>query len=205
MSASGEAETVLDFWFGDAIAGGDALDVAFGRWFGGGKAFDREVETRFGELVERALTGDLREWEDAIRSRLALILLLDQFPRNIHRGTARAFAGDERALRLARHSVANGDDRALAPLERVFLLMPFQHAEDLDAQREGVALFAALAEESLPDEQRKLLESSRDYAVKHCRIIERFGRFPYRNAVLGRPDTDDEREWLADSPERFGQ
>src|SRR5690606_29667339 len=134
--------------------------------------------------VRIALGGGYESWEADIRTRLALILLLDQFPRNIHRRTAAAFAGDARALRLARQSVQAADHERLAPFERMFLLMPYQHAEDQDAQREGVREFEALARES-DEKTRAVLESSADYARKHYEIIQRFGRFPYRNEVLG--------------------
>lgn len=200
------ADNVLEFWFGDAAGGGeDALQAAFKRWFGGGETFDREIAQRFGECIENALAGELAGWADDARSRLALILLLDQFPRNVFRGTARAFAGDERALALSRDAVANGMHETLAPVERVFLYMPYQHAEDVQAQRESVELFAALAREDVVPNVRKLLESSLDYAHRHREIVERFGRFPYRNDALGRNTADAERAWLAESNERFGQ
>lgn len=199
-------DDILDFWFGDAASGdADALQAAFRRWFGGGAAFDRRIERQFGDAIERALAGGYSEWEGEARSRLALVLLLDQFPRNVFRGTARAFAGDARALRLARDAVGNGLLEALTPVERVFLLMPYQHAEDRDVQRESVARFAELVREDVPDHVRKLLASSHDYAVRHCEIVTRFGRFPYRNEALGRASSDAELAWLAESNERFGQ
>lgn len=196
-------DDVLDFWFRGTD--GAELDEAFRRWFGGGTAFDTEIRDRFGGLVEAAMEGGLVDWERDIRSRLALVLVLDQFPRNIFRRTAKAFAGDARALGLARRSVADGDDRSLSPVERVFLLMPYQHAEDIDVQRDGVRLFATLAESDAPEPVQKLLESSLGYARQHCDIIARFGRFPYRNEVLGRGTTAEEAQWLEASGERFGQ
>lgn len=197
------ARDVLDFWFGGDDAAGP--EGTFQRWFGGGEAFDAEIRDRFGALTETALGGGLVEWEEDIRARLALVLVLDQFPRNIFRRTARAFAGDARALRLAGRSVAGGEDMQLSPLERSFLYMPFQHAEDIEAQREGVRLFAALANENAPEPVRKMLRSNLDYARRHHDIVARFGRFPYRNAVLGRETTEAEARWLEESGDRFGQ
>lgn len=200
---------VLDFWFdgvsreddGDAVG----LENAFGRWFGGGEAFDREIRERFGALTETALGGGLADWEDDIHSRLALVLVLDQFPRNVFRGSARAFAGDGRALRLSRDAVAGGNDRHLALIERFFLLMPYQHAEDRKTQQEGLRLFEDLASLPASEALQKLLSSGLGYARRHWDIIARFGRFPYRNHVLNRKTTAAEEKWLAESGERFGQ
>ena len=206
MTLPATAKDVLDFWFGDA-AGGDesALQDAFSRWFGGGNAFDAEIEERFGAHIETALSGGLVDWESDIRSRLALVILLDQFPRNVFRRTAKAFAGDDRALKLARDAVHDNQDERLLPVERVFLLMPYQHAEDISVQEEGVRLFRSLSDNAERDDVKKLLQSSFQYAQKHRDIIARFGRFPYRNAVLGRRSTPGEERWLQDSGERFGQ
>lgn len=196
------ARDVLDFWFGGDAA---APETAFRRWFGGGEAFDAEIRARFGALTEDALAGGLVDWEADVRERLALIILLDQFPRNIFRRTARAFAGDARALRLAERTVAAGEDAQLSPLERSFLYMPYQHAEDRGAQNEGVRLFGLLANEAAIEPVRKMLRANLDYARRHRDIVARFGRFPYRNDVLDRESTAAEARWLEDSDERFGQ
>ncbi|HEX7047589.1 MAG TPA: DUF924 family protein [Gammaproteobacteria bacterium] len=201
-------EAVIDFWFDGVVPDGDdtaGLENAFKRWFGGGEAFDEEIRERFGALIETALDGGLVDWENDIRSRLALILLIDQFPRNVFRRTARAFAGDERALQLSERTVVDGEDRKLALVERFFLLMPYQHAEDRATQKEGVRLFEELATQPASEPLEKLLNSGLGYARKHCDIIARFGRFPYRNAVLNRETTTEEEQWLAESGERFGQ
>lgn len=206
MTFPAAAKDVLDFWFVDAASGDEAaLQDAFSRWFGGGAAFDAEIEERFGAHIETALSGGLTDWETGIRSRLALVILLDQFPRNVFRRTAKAFAGDDRALKLARDAVHDNQDEKLLPVERVFLLMPYQHAEDLAVQEEGVRLFRTLANNAERDGVKKLLQNSFQYARKHRDIIARFGRFPYRNAVLGRRPTPDEERWLQESGERFGQ
>lgn len=198
------ADEVLAFWFDgvdDVVGPGDAAR----RWFGGDAGFDTEIRERFGALVATALGGGLPEWEDDVRHRLALILVLDQFPRNIFRHSARAFAGDARALRLARRTVDAGEHRKLGPAQRCFLLMPFQHAEDPATQDEGVRLFEQLLLEEGSQAWRELLLSALDFARRHQAIIARFGRFPHRNDALERTMTADEARWLRESGERFGQ
>ena len=197
-------EDVLDFWFGgvdDAVG----LERAFHRWFQGGAEVDEEIRARFVDAIEAALAGELIAWEGELRARLALILLLDQFPRNVFRREARAFAGDERALRLAEQTVRQHEDHALPLIERLFLLMPYQHAEDLAVQDEAVRLFAELDSEASDKPFANVFHSSLEYAHKHRDIIARFGRFPWRNAVLGRQATPAEVRWLATGAERFGQ
>jgi uncharacterized protein (DUF924 family) len=178
-----EAQAVLDFWFG-------ADDAPREEWFRKDAAFDRRIAERFGPLVERALAGELAGWQESPDSALALILLLDQFTRNIFRDSPRAFAGDPLALATARSLVASGRDQALPPLRRAFAYMPFEHAEDLAAQDEAVRLFTPLAE------QAPFLAEMLDYAHRHRVIVARFGRFPHRNAVLGRVSTAEEAQFL---------
>lgn len=206
MDAQIEPNAILDFWFAGAENGdSEALDAAFARWFQGGQKFDDEIRQRFASLIDSAIGGGLQDWETNVRARLALIILLDQFPRQVYRRTSRAFAGDARALVLARLTVRSGEHRELSVIERVFLLMPYQHAESKAAQAESVALFTALANEPAPPAVKGLLNSSLDYAIKHREIIERFGRFPYRNEALGRASTSEELDWLDKSGLRFGQ
>jgi uncharacterized protein (DUF924 family) len=178
-----DARGILDFWFGAADAPREA-------WFRKDPAFDAQIADRFGPLVERALAGELGSWQAAPDTALALILLLDQFTRNIFRGSPRAFAGDPLALATARALVAEGGDRRLPPLQRAFVYLPFEHAEDLAAQDESVRLFTPLAALS------PFLAGMLDYAQRHREVIARFGRFPHRNAVLGRPSTPEETEFL---------
>ncbi len=169
---------IIEFWFG---AKGEARK----RWFQQSEAFDAEIRTRFGAAVERALSGDFADWEKNAEGALALILLLDQFPRNIWRGSARAFSGDGRALVMARRAIAAGFDRQRPELERVFFYLPFEHSEDIADQRTSLRLMRTLAD----------AEYCR-YAEAHRDIIVRFGRFPHRNAVLGRTSTPEELEFL---------
>lgn len=186
-----DVQAVLDFWFGAAD------DPQSGRprreWFVKDPNFDARVRERFGPLVEAALQGGLAHWAAAPAGALALLLLLDQFPRNIHRGTPRAFAGDAQALRLAREVVDRAWDRELRPVQRWFVYLPFEHAEDLAAQQRSVELFTTLAREAPGDG----VEEALDYALRHREVIERFGRFPHRNAILGRASTPGEVEYLS--------
>jgi uncharacterized protein (DUF924 family) len=177
------AASVLQFWFG----ADDALREV---WFRKDPAFDDEIRSRFGALVERALTGALDDWAVERDGALARIVVLDQFTRNIFRDTPRAFAGDAQALAGARAMVARGDDLTLPPLRRVFVYLPFEHAEDRAMQRESLRLFAALLREHAST------ATFDDYARRHAEVIERFGRFPHRNAVLGRVSTADEAAFL---------
>ena len=178
---------VLEFWFGSE----DAVDA---RWFRRSEAFDQAIASRFGPAVDAALAGRLDGWAARPDGALALILLLDQFTRNIHRGTPAAFAGDARALVLALHLVDSGTHRQLPPLQRWFAYLPLEHAEDLALQQQCVGLFETLATDAGP--HRDALAGALDYARRHHDVIARFGRFPHRNAILGRPDSSEEQAYL---------
>ncbi|HEV7369835.1 DUF924 family protein [Arenibaculum sp.] len=168
---------VLDFWFGERV---------WPQWFVRSDAFDAEVRERLGVAHEDAASGRLDDWMQEPRPCLALVILLDQVPRNVHRGTVRAFASDPKALATARLAVERGYDAGFTADERVFLYLPFEHAEDLDAQRRSVELFR----------ERIGPGNYLDYALRHEEIIVRFGRFPHRNAILGRRSTEEEVEFL---------
>lgn len=174
----------------------------FRRWYLGGAELDAEIRERFGALVAAALDGQLRHWRATPRGRLALILLLDQFTRNIFRGTPRAYAGDPAALALAREALAE-EGSASSLEERLFMLMPLVHAEDLALQSQAVELARQLLERA----PAALSEPwQRGYArTQHYRsVIERFGRFPQRNAILGRPSSAQELAFLAEEAQRPG-
>jgi uncharacterized protein (DUF924 family) len=183
-----EGRAVLDFWFGAPDS--DEFGSDRKAWFAKDDAFDASIRARFGALIERALRGELEAWAEAPSSALAQILLLDQFTRNAFRGTARAFAGDSRALAAASRMVGSRQDLALAPFMRAFVYLPFEHAEGLAMQDEAVRLFGRLASEA-PEHAGSL-----DYAHRHRAIIERFGRFPHRNELLGRQSTAEELAFL---------
>jgi uncharacterized protein (DUF924 family) len=200
---SASPERVLDFWFGDGLTLGWPSQNMGKRWFDGGPELDEEIRQTFGKLVEQALAGGLAGWEAQPLSRLALVILLDQFPRNIFRGQGQAFAGDEQAQRLVSDALIQGMDERLPWIGRVFLYMPLTHAENLALQEEGVRRFSALVA-AVPEAHRASAQSSLDFAVKHRDIIARYGRFPYRNAALGRTSSALEFEFLKIGP-RFGQ
>ncbi len=181
-----DPQEILDFWFGreDEPGYGEFRD----EWFKKDKEFDRQVRERFLEDYERASRGEYDGWREKPESCLALVILLDQFPRNLFRGDARTHATDEKALDISREAIQKGFDRKLAPFQRHFLYMPFMHSERVEDQQRSMALFQELAEEGGPD--------VREYAEGHREIIERFGRFPYRNEILGRETTPEEAEFL---------
>ncbi|HKX41698.1 MAG TPA: DUF924 family protein [Burkholderiaceae bacterium] len=190
-----DATAVLDFWFG--TPGSPEHGTFRELWFTKSEATDREIAQRFAPLIERALRGELADWETQPDSALAQILLLDQFTRNVFRDTPRAFAGDARALAAASAMVGRRQDEALPPIPRSFVYMPFEHAESTIAQDEAVRLFTRLAA-AAPDLGHML-----DYAHRHRDVIQRFGRFPHRNAILGRRDTPEETTFLQQSGSRF--
>jgi uncharacterized protein (DUF924 family) len=195
-------EAVLAFWFGPLDADGLPQPAAAARWFAGGEAFDQEIRERFAGVVEHALAGGLEAWTDAPRALLALLIVLDQFPRNLFRGDARAFAGDRRALGLARDAVDAGWWQRLQPVERLFLYLPFEHAEAPAEQELCCALIRALLDDC-PGAVRSLVAGNLEYAERHRSVIERFGRFPARNAALGRASTPAERAFLSQHPSGF--
>ncbi len=200
------ATPVLDYWFGREPLTASTLGARMAIWFGAGDVAgrDREITMRFGELVERALDGDLASWADGPRQRLALILLLDQFTRHVFRGQGRAFEGDAAAVALALDGMQKGADAALGPAQRLFFYMPLQHCESADVQDESVAAYRRLAAE-VPAELQPIFAGALGYAQRHRDIVARFGRFPHRNDALGRATTPEEQAWLDSGGERFGQ
>lgn len=203
MSTAAPTE-VLEFWFRDAVRNPEALRRRSEIWFGMDTAFDRECGTRFGAVLEDASRGALDDWAGQPPGRLALVILLDQMPRNIHRGSPAAFAHDAKAAAHCISGIECGQDQSLHPVERIFLYMPLQHAEDLDLQRRSVEQFEALAREARGAWRDDFRENAR-YARLHHDIVERFGRFPHRNRILGRDSTEEERTYLADGAPTFGQ
>jgi uncharacterized protein (DUF924 family) len=179
---------VLDFWLGSAASRHRGRPRA--EWFRRDDAFDEAIRERFLPCYELATSTELHAWERTPYAALALVIMLDQFPRNMFRGDPRAFGADAQALAAARRLVERGFDRLYGAAERPFAYLPFEHAEDLVAQRRSLALFDGLR--SVPGSA-----SSIDYARRHYDIIARFGRFPHRNAVLGRPSTPEELEFLS--------
>jgi uncharacterized protein (DUF924 family) len=209
MSAAARAQEVLQFWFGLKPYTAAQVLQRSRLWFGNPDApeltpqTDELIQSQFAGSVAAAARGELAAWESSPRRRLALILLLDQFPRNIYRGSAAAFTQDDKALRLAVSGMQFGADAALDPLERMFFYMPLMHAESLEVQDESVAAFRRLREEA-PPELASYCEESLRHALRHREQIARFGRFPQRNRALGRISTAAEAEWLAGDPGQLG-
>lgn len=176
------AAEVLSFWFGDKL---EMRKV----WFVKDSDFDTEVRSRFLPLYEQAAADHLDGWIASPESCLALIIVLDQFPRNIFRGTPRSFATDPKALKIAKGAIAQHFDQRVPPVQRFFLYLPLEHSENLDDQNESVRLY-----EQFRDNPE--LKETYDYAIRHRDVIERFGRFPHRNQILDRPSTPEEIEFL---------
>ncbi|WP_277373618.1 DUF924 family protein [Pseudomonas sp. AA-38] len=196
-------QPLLDWWFGAADA--PASEVAAARrglWFGKRDSQDREASERFGAWVEQALAGELHGWDENPQGWLAQLILLDQLPRMIFRDTPRAFAGDALARPLLEAGLARGWDGELAPIQRVFAYLVFEHAEDLHLQQRAVALFRALLEQA-EGAERATFADFLDYAERHLRVIERFTRFPHRNVILGRASTDAELAFLREPGSSF--
>ncbi|MDO9466710.1 MAG: DUF924 family protein [Thiobacillus sp.] len=195
-------ESVLDFWFG---APGSAAEIA-GRqsklWFGKSNANDQAVIEHFAATLTAATAGQLDDWANTPRGRLALVIVLDQFPHHIHRDQPQAFATDPQSLALSLAALESGEDRKLSPIERVFLYLPLEHAESIEMQERSVSLYEQLANEAAASE-RALFDNFLDYARKHLDVVARFGRFPHRNEILGRPSTPEELEFLKQPGSRF--
>jgi uncharacterized protein (DUF924 family) len=203
------AHDILEYWFGQGPFDPARLTDRAAFWFGGdgpekSAARDAQIREKLEPLLERAARGELDAWASGPRRRLALILLFDQVPRNIYRGTARSFAFDQKALRLTVEGLHLAADQALDPVERLFFYLPLEHAESMDAQDASVKAFERLAEEA-PAELRGFIEGTVKYAHSHRDIVAKFGRFPHRNAALGRESTPAELAWLEAGGERFGQ
>jgi len=184
---------VLKFWFGEDFEKDPFRNSKF--WFEKNPAFDREIKTRFEEDLKAAVSVAREDWKVDPQGRLAFVILLDQFSRNMYRGTPRMFSQDPLALEAAIEGIEKGDDRSLHPIQRTFLYLPLSHSENLEIQKRSIQLFQKLLDDS--DERwKKSLKNNYDYAVLHHDIIARFKRFPHRNAILGRISTPEEIEFL---------
>jgi uncharacterized protein (DUF924 family) len=197
-------DAILSFWFKEQALSAPQIDRRMEIWFGEDPIFDHEIEKEFANEVAKASKGELDHWADSPLGRLALIILIDQFRRNIHRGTARAFSKDKLALKLCVQGAMEKKDRGLAPIQKVFFYMPLQHAESRKVQAKSVELYSRLAESVSPT-LRETFMTVAQFAELHRDIIDQFGRFPHRNKLLNRENTREEDQYLAgDSPD-FGQ
>ena len=197
-------DAVVAFWLGGSLDDPEAAADRREWWYDGGAAVDDEIRKRFGALIPDACNGTLPAWEATSNGALALILLLDQFTRNIYRNTPDAYLGDGRAFEVVNRAIDRGLDRALHPVARIWLYHPFHHAEQVEEQNRGVALLHDIRQ-SAPGEWHPYIERSITGWGRHRDIVARFGRFPHRNAVLGRTSTSEEQAFLADGAESFGQ
>lgn len=198
-----QIEEILQFWFGE-LKQGFPVTSRKSLWWFGDEAMDRQLGELFGHQVRQALWGQLDDWAGQPRGRLALIILLDQFTRSIYRGSADAFSGDFRASQLCREGIELGHDVALEGSEKLFFYMPLEHAEDLQAQNLCVSQIEAMLSVT-PREQRHQIDNALDFAHEHRNLIVRFGRFPYRNKILGRSSTPEELAYLNQPHKRYGQ
>jgi uncharacterized protein (DUF924 family) len=195
-------QPLLDWWFGSSES---AIETAADKgklWFGKRDSQDLEAQARFGDWVEQALAGGLTDWAQRPEGWLALVLLLDQLPRMIYRNTPQSFSGDLRAQALVAQGIAADFDRQLRPVQRVFIYLVMEHCENLAVQNECISRYIDLLSQQ-PEADRTLFTDYLDYAEKHQRVIARFGRFPHRNAVLGRESTAEELAFLSKPGSRF--
>jgi uncharacterized protein (DUF924 family) len=198
-----EPSEVVTFWFG---ADDDEPLARQEQWWASGEDFDATIKRRFAPTLRAADGGQLQEWRDEPTSLLALVLVFDQFSRNIFRGSARAFAWDERSLALTDRAMETGMDQQLSLVKRWFLYLPLMHTESIERQRQSVEVFDSLRQEADEGtEVRAALDGAVEFARHHRDIVEEFGRFPHRNDALGREPTEAEEEYLANDGARFGQ
>ena len=190
------AASVLKYWFPESCSEPDHIKAQHERWFNPSADVDYDIERRFGKLVSVASHGGFDSWSEQPESGLALIILLDQCPRNVYRGQKKAFATDATALALAKTAVQKNWPALLSPIKSTFALMPFQRAENAEIQHQGIAALEQLLN-NCDDEWRPSIEASLDYARTQHAIIENFGRFPHRNDLLGRPSSPEEIAYLA--------
>jgi uncharacterized protein (DUF924 family) len=192
-------QAILSFWFGNPE------DPGYGQyrkaWFSKDADFDVQIRQHFLADTQKAAAGEYAHWQTAPTSAVALLLLLDQFPRNLYRGCDRSFATDAQALKVAQHLVATGADKTLSPAYRFFVYVPFEHSEEIAQQNRCVELMTALIQE-VPDIDPGL-KAGLDYAIRHQAVIEQFGRFPHRNEILNRPSTPAEIAFLEQPGSRF--
>jgi uncharacterized protein (DUF924 family) len=191
-------QAVIDYWFGPVDAREDPAFISERvqtLWFAENPHVDEEIHGRFGQIHARAAAGEYDRWSATVPGRMALIILLDQFSRNMFRGSSKSFAQDAAALQLALEALELGIDVQLLPVERLFLYLPLEHSESLEHQEESIRRFEQLHADAPPGLQ-PFTEGSLEYAIRHKVVIEQFGRFPHRNEVLGRQSTEEELAFL---------
>lgn len=195
------AQRITEYWFQnieDAGVSEEQREQVASRWFRGGDAVDAEIRDKFGNDVENAVAGKLASWTATAEGTLALVLLLDQFTRNVFRDTAMAFAADAQAQKIVKDAVAAGTHEELSPIRRAFLLMPLMHSENPEDGRALLPLLLKAAEDAEGSPLHSSIKSFHDFGVAHLEVLDRFGRYPHRNQVLGRKSTPEEEKYVAD-------
>lgn len=199
-----QPDDVIRYWYGPPDAEPDARSDLWWGQVDDQAAVDREIEEKFGDLVEAGIAGELESWLDQPETSLAYVLTLDQFPRHIYRGTPRVYDGDEEALEASEIAWDRGYHTGFSVPKQIFLTMPMMHVEDPGLQRKSVERFEWIAEHA-PESTRSMAERTLEHAREHCEIVERFGRFPHRNPLLGREMSDEEEQYLEETGNWFGQ
>lgn len=197
-------DEITTFWLGPALDSPQAAADRRDWWYKGGKPVDDEIRARFGPLVARACEGELSDWPETSNGAFAMILLLDQFTRNLYRGTPDAYLGDARAFEIVKQTIASKLDLALHPVARIWLYHPYHHAESVADQDKGLALLNDILE-SAPELWHAYIQRSIKGWTRHRNIVARFGRFPHRNRVLDRTSTPEEITFMEEDGETFGQ
>jgi len=196
-------QAIIDTWFKDDETG--RLDLPqLKRWFNGGKTLDDHLRAEYSDVIDKAAAGEFDDWMNSPTGSLALLLLLDQFSRNIYRGSAKAFAFDKKAQTVCLNGLAKGFDQALPVMQRVFFYLPLEHAETDELQIESIKRSTAMHEQS-GDELKVFTRRTLEAALEHKEIVDQFGRYPHRNAALGRTNTAEEELWLKEHSKSFGQ
>lgn len=195
MTKEQDHRRILDFWFGESLDDVQIIEQKSSLWWRKDEDLDREIESVFSTVLESLIAGQLSAWKQDAESLLAMIILADQFSRNIYRNKEKAFTQDELALALTLEGLESRIDLELGIVQRIFFYMPLEHSESMSMQDRSVEMFEQLCE-SAPEDIRQEIAGNLDYAIKHREVIEKFGRFPHRNAILGRESRPEEIEYL---------
>ncbi len=199
-----EIDKILDFWFGNLKENELPSKEYRKRWWIKDHENDKRIKDHFGYDLDLAIRGELDDWKTTPDGTLALILLFDQFTRNIYRNTEEAFSQDKNTIEICINGIKKGFDEALHPVQRTFYYMPLMHSEDMSMQEKSIECFSNLAKEfATPESIAKMVSGSFEYAMKHYEIVKRFGRYPHRNAILGRESTPEEIEFLSEPGSSF--
>ncbi len=193
---------IFDFWFGAMDSNGLTAGADHAKWWSGGEVLDNEIKDRFEDTVKAASAGELEAWKESDDGAVAWVILLDQFTRNIYRDQARMYDDDAKAVAFVKKMIAEGRDQNLATHPRVFLYMPLMHAEDMPSQDLGVEKFGEIVG-SVPAEVKPLVQNNLQFSEAHRKVVERFGRFPHRNEILGRVSTPKELKFLEEEGRGF--